>query len=284
MQIFITGATGFIGGAVVKELLGAGHRVVGLVRSDKPLPAGATAHRGDLEDLDTLRRGAADADVVIHTAFVHDAANPGSGRTTFQQACDLDAAAIEALGGAMRAGSQLIVTSGTPVVPGRASLETDASPPTFPRRSERAAAPFADRLRVGFVRLPRCVHVAGGPWGFGSVLLGFATRTGVSAYVGDGAQRWCAVNVADAARLYRIVVERQLTGAVHAVGEEGIPQRAIAEAIGARLNVPAVARPPEHFGPFAMFAQLDSPASSAHTQAQLAWTPTGSGLLADLAY
>ncbi|HEX4453001.1 MAG TPA: SDR family oxidoreductase [Kofleriaceae bacterium] len=292
MRIFITGATGFVGSAVVRELLGAGHHVVGMARSDAGAAAvtasGAEVHRGDLDDLESLRRGTAGADVVIHTAFVHDFAQPGSGRASFKAACDIDARAIEAMGTALVGSNrQLVVTSGTPGIAGRLAIETDAPPATIPRVSEQTAMQFAERgVRVAVLRLPRCVHAAGGPYGFGSPMIEIATRSGVSAYIGDGAHRWCAVHRLDAARLYGIVVERGLTGAFHAVGEEGIAQRSIAEAIGTRLNVPVVSKSPaeaaEHFGSFAMFAQLDTPASSQLTQQQLGWTPTQSGLIADL--
>lgn len=292
MRIFVTGASGFIGSAVVRELLGAGHHVLGMVRSDPGAAvvkaAGAEVHRGDLVDLESLRRGAASADVVIHTAFVHDALSAGSGRAGFQQACEIDARAIETLGNALAGTSRhLVVTSGTPPVPGHVATEEDAAPSTFPRRSEQTALPFAERgVRVAFVRMPRCVHAPGGPWGFGTVMVAIAANTGVSAYVGEGRHRWCAVHVEDAARLYATVVAKGVTGAVHAVGEEGIPQRTIAEAIGRRLNVPVVSKSPaevaDHFGAFAMFAQVDSPASSQRTQERLGWVPAGSGLIADL--
>ncbi len=292
MRIFITGATGFVGSAVVRELLGAGHHIVGMARSDAGAQAvtaaGAEVHRGDLEDLDSLRRGAAGADAVIHTAFIHDFAQPGSGRASFKAACDIDARAIEAIGGALVGSNrQFVVTSGTPGVVGRVAIEADVPPATIPRVSEQTALQFADRgVRIAVLRLPRCVHAPGGPYGFGTPMIEIATRTGVSAYVGDGAHRWCAVHRLDAAPLYKIVVERGLTGAFHAVGEEGISQRAIAEAIGWRLNLLVVSKSPaeaaEHFGSFAMFAQLDTPASSQRTQQQLSWAPTHSGLLADL--
>jgi len=292
MRIFVTGASGFIGSAVVRELLGAGHQVLGMVRSDAGAAAvaaaGAEVHRGNLDDLDSLRRGAAKADVVIHTAFVHDAVNAGSGRASFQDACDIDARAIEALGSALVGSNRhLLVTSGTPGVGGHVATEEDASPRTFPRVSEQTALPFAERgVRVALVRMPRCVHAPGGPYGFGTAMIGVAAKAGVSAYVGEGAHRWCAVHVNDAARLYAMVVDKGVTGAVHAVGEEGIPQRTIADAIGKRLNVPVVSKSPAeaatHFGTFAMFAQLDSPASSERTRERLGWTATGTGLIADI--
>jgi nucleoside-diphosphate-sugar epimerase len=292
MRIFITGATGFVGSAVVRELIAVGHHVVGMARSDPGAAAvaaaGAEVHRGDLEDLESLRRGATGADVVIHTAFVHDFASPGSGRASFKTACDVDARAIEAMGTALAGSNRhFVVTSGTPGVGGRVATEADVPPGTIPRVSEQTALAFVDRgVRVAVLRLPRCVHAPGGPYGFGTPMIEIARKTGVSAYVGDGAQRWCAVHRLDAARLYQIVVEKGVTGAFHAVGEEGISQRAIAEAIGKRLNVPVVSKPPadvaEHFGSFAMFAQLDSPASSQRTQQQLGWTPTHTGLIADL--
>lgn len=292
MRIFITGANGFVGSAVVRELIGAGHAVLGLARSDVAAEAvaalGAEVHRGELDDADSLRRGATSVDCVIHTAFHHDRANPGSGRSSFKASCDLDARAVTALGEALAgANKHLVVTSGTPSPPGRPALETDSPPTMIPRISEQTAQAFVDRgVRVTAVRLPRCVHVAGGPYGFTTVMRDIAAKTGVSAYVGDGSSRWCAVHRDDAARLYRLVVEKPATGTFHAIGEQGVPQRAIAEAIGKRLNVPVVSLAPEqvadHFGTFAMFAHLDSTASSEQTRRELAWTPVGPGLIADL--
>ena len=195
MRIFVTGASGFIGSAVVRELLGAGHHVLGMVRSDAGAAVveatGAEVHRGDLIDLDSLRRGAASADVVIHTAFVHDAVNAGSGRATFQQACEIDARAIEVLGNALVGTSRhFLVTSGTPPIPGRIATEEDAAPRTFPRMSEPTALAFAERgVRVALVRMPRCVHAPGGPWGLGTVLVAISEKRRVSAYVGEGTHR-----------------------------------------------------------------------------------------------
>ncbi|HEY1548778.1 MAG TPA: NAD-dependent epimerase/dehydratase family protein, partial [Kofleriaceae bacterium] len=235
MRIFITGATGFVGSAVVRELIGAGHRVLGMARSDAGaaavVAAGAEVHRGELDDLDSLRRGTADADAVIHTAFIHDFAQPGSGRSSFKDACDVDARAIEAMGSALAGSNRhFIVTSGTPGVGGRLATESDAPSPNVPRVSEQTALQFAERgVRIAVLRLPRCVHAAGGPFGFGTPMIAIATKTGVSAYVGDGAHRWCAVHCLDAARLYRIVVDKSVTGAFHAVGDEGVAQRAIAD-------------------------------------------------------
>ncbi|MFT3696832.1 MAG: SDR family oxidoreductase [Kofleriaceae bacterium] len=292
MRIFITGANGFVGSAIVRELIGAGHAVLGLARSDAAAASvaalGAEVHRGELADDESLRRGAASADCVIHTAFHHDRANPGSGRANFQASCDLDARAVRAMGDALVGSNKhLVVTSGTPSPTGRAALETDPPPTMIPRISEQTAHAFVDRgVRVTAVRLPRCVHVAGGPYGFTTVMMDIAARTGVSAYVGDGASRWCAVHRDDAARLYRIVVEKPATGTLHAIGEQGVPQRAIAEAIGKRLNLPVISLAPDkvadHFGTFAMFAQLDSLASSEVTQKALGWSPSGPGLIEDI--
>lgn len=289
MRVFITGATGFIGSAVIPELTSAGHQVIGLARSDAAVAAlaalGAEAHRGSLEDLESLRRGAADADGVIHAGFIHDMEN-------FAKNCEIDRQAILAIGDAMAgSGRPLIVTSGTGfgAPGGRLRTEEDAANPSsarMPRASEEAAASAAAKgVRVSVVRLPQ-VHDQD-KQGLTTYAIAMARQKGVSAYIGDGLNRWPAVHRLDAARLYALALDKGTAGArYHAIGEEGISAREIAEAIGRGLNVPVVAKSPEeageHFGWLAAFMALDMPASSALTQEWLGWRPTGPGLIADL--
>jgi nucleoside-diphosphate-sugar epimerase len=283
MRIFVTGATGFVGSAVIQELIGAGHQVLGLARSEEGAAslaaAGAGVHRGSLEDLDSLRSGAASADGVIHTAFIHDFSN-------YAPAAEKDRLAIAALGAADR---PMVVTTGTLLLERKGPLATedDASNPNFPRKSEEAALELASRgLRVSVVRLPPSVH-GDGDHGFVPHLIAVAREKGVSAYVGDGQNRWPAVHRLDAAHLYRLAIEEGSAGArYHGVADEGVPFRDIAGVIGRRLNVPVVSKSTEeaagHFGWISHFASIDCPASSAQTREQLGWRATHASLIADI--
>jgi nucleoside-diphosphate-sugar epimerase len=287
MRVFVTGATGFIGSAVVPELIKAGHQVLGLTRSEagaKALAAaGAEAHRGDLDDVESLRSGAAKSDGAIHLAFNHDFAK-------FVENCENDRRAIEALGSAFAGSNRpLVITSGTAVAHtnGRPSTEDDAPNSPLPRvASEQAASALASKgLNVLVVRLPQVHDTV--KQGLITYLVALAREKGASAYVGDGTNHWTAVHVSDCARLYRLVLEKGVAGTrYNAVGEEGVPVRQIAETIGRGLKVPVVSVAPEkageHFGWLAGFVGVDLPASSALTQQRMGWKPTGPGLIADL--
>jgi nucleoside-diphosphate-sugar epimerase len=290
MRVFITGATGFIGSAVVKDLTAAGHHVVGLCRSDGKAAsltaAGAEVHRGSLEDLDSLRDAIGGSDGVIHLAFNHDFSK-------YVQNCEDDRRVIKALGVMLgRADRPLVVTSGTGVAnsaPGKLAVEDGPviSADAIPRAAseEAAAAVAAEGINVSVVRLPQ-VHDAV-KQGLVTPIIAIARKKGMCAYVGDGQSRWPAAHVLDVARLYRLAIERAEPNAkYHAVAEEGVPMRDIAEAIGRRLRAPVKSIAPEeaeaYFGWLAIFAMHDMPASSVQTRKKLGWQPTGPGLIADL--
>ncbi len=288
MRVFVTGATGFIGTRVVKELVAAGHRVLGMARSDdgaRSLTAiGADVHRGTLEDVASLKSGAAASDAVIHLGFVHDFSR-------FKEVCEIDRAAIEAIG-AVLAGSDrpLIVTSGVAGLAGPGQLATeDVDVPAhypLPRVSEQTALALVRQgVSAAVVRLPQ-VHDPV-KQGLVSYVIAVAREKGVSAYVGDGANRWAAAHVDDVARLYRLALEKHRAGAKHhAVAEEGVALRDIAEAVGRGMGLPVRSVPAggagAHFGFLAGFVGSDLAASSEQTRTKLGWNPTGPGLIADL--
>ena len=293
MRIFVTGASGFIGAAVTKDLIGAGHKVVGLARSDDAAKTvsdlGAEVLRGELTDLDALKKGAKDADGVAHLAFIHDF-------TKFAENGQIDKAAIEAMGSVMEGTNKpLVVASGTAMVsPGKLATEDMRSMTNemTPRLSAQMAFALADKgIRSSAIRLAPAVHGMSDHLGFRAGFVSYAMMIaqgkGVSAYVGDGANRWNLVHVGDAAKLFRLALETGKAGsAYHAVGEEGVPIKAIAEAIGKKMNLPVQSIAPEqageHFGFLGMFLSLDLPVSSARTQAELGWKPVGPTLFADL--
>jgi nucleoside-diphosphate-sugar epimerase len=290
MRVFVTGATGFIGSAVAKELIAAGHQVLGLCRSDEKAvglaAAGAEVHRGSLEDMESLKEGAARSDGVIHLAFNHDFSK-------FVANCEDDRRVIKALASVL-AGSDrpLIVTSGTGMantVPGQLATEDSAviSSDVIPRAAseEAAASVAADGVNVSVVRLPQVHDTV--KQGLVTYAIAMARDKGVFAYVGDGRNRWPAAHVLDTARLYRLAIETAEPGVkYHAVAEQGVPLRDIAEAIGRRLKIPVKSIAPEeaqaYFGWLAMFAGHDAPASSEQTRKKLRWQPSGPGLIADL--
>jgi nucleoside-diphosphate-sugar epimerase len=287
MRVFVTGATGFIGLPVSKELITAGHQVLGLARSDAGAAAlaaaGVKAHRGGLEDLESLRSGAAQSDGVIHCAFIHDFSK-------FKENCEIDQRAIETLGSAL-AGSDrpLVVSSGIPPAAPGGLVTEDLDHPTqspIPRVSEPAALGLISQgVKAAVMRLPQVHDTL--KQGLVTYLIAVARQKGVSAYVGDGLNRWPAAHVLDVARLYRLALEKHEAGArYHAVGEQGVPLRDIAEAIGRGLKVPVRSLSPEeagaHFGFLGFFAGRDMTASSALTQERLGWRPTGPGMISDL--
>ncbi len=290
MRVFLTGATGFIGSRIVPELINAGHQVLGLTRSDEGArtlaAAGAEVHRGDIEDLDSLRSGTERADAVIHTAFNHDFSK-------YAANCETDRKAIEAIGAVLAgSGRPFIVTSGTGLVtgtPGKPATEDDPTVPAsvVPRTaSEEAAFAVAKRgVKVSVVRLPQVHDTV--KQGLITYLVAIAREKGKSAYVGDGENRWPAAHVLDVARLYRLALEKaELTAKYHAVAEEGVPMRSIAEVIGRGLKVPVAslteAEAEAHFGWLGRFAGMDLTASGAQTHKRLDWKPTGPGLIVDL--
>lgn len=282
MRVFVTGATGFVGSAVVQELLGHGHQVLGLSRSDVGVAqlqaAGARAVLGTLDDHDVLTRGAAACDGVIHTAFNHDFSK-------FAENAQQDGRAIAVLGAALEGTTKpILVTSGTAMLAsGRMATEEDRPGGHSPRISEPSADALVARgVHASVVRLAPTTHGAG-DHGFVPMLIGLAREKGVSAYIGEGDNRWSAVHRRDAARLYRLALERGAKGErYHAVAEEAVPMKTIAEAIGKGLGVPVESRAAEHFGWFAMFAGMDAATSAAWTRETLDWTPTGPSLAEDL--
>jgi nucleoside-diphosphate-sugar epimerase len=289
MRVFVTGATGFVGSAVTRELLDAGHEVVGLARSDRSAEAlkaaGAEVHRGDLTDLDSLRRGAEAADGVAHLAFIHDF-------TDLTASGEADLEAVRAIGEVLEgSGKPFVVTSGLLTAPGRLGTEEDPADPDSPAKhrhaSEFATLALAERgVRSSVLRLPPSVHGEGDA-GFVPMFIDFAREKGVSGMVGDGSNRWAAVHRLDAARLFRLALEAAPAGVrLHAIGDEGVPFREIAETIGRGLDVPVVNVAPEeatdHFGWLGRFAAIDMRASGARTRKLLGWRPEHSALIPDL--
>ncbi|MFF9135395.1 SDR family oxidoreductase [Streptomyces sp. NPDC014806] len=288
MRVFVTGGTGLIGSAVVAELLGSGHTVLALARSDASAraveAAGAEPLRGSLADLDTLRAGVARTDGVIHLAF----ANDFSSSEALAKGIAEEAAALEAIGEQLVGSDRpFVITSGTPFVPGRVSVETDPVPTDGPvggrGRAAMAVLALASRgVRSATVRLPRTVHNQG-RGGFAGLLTDIARRSGVSGFPGDGAQRWPAVHALDAAVLFRLALEQAEAGTSwHAVADEGDQVRDIAAVIGRRLGLPVESVPLDTYGPLGPIFATDQPASSTHTRQELGWEPKHPSLLQDL--
>lgn len=285
MNIFITGATGWVGSAVVQDLIGSGHQVTGLARSYEKATTlaatGAKVIRASLEDLDVLRDAASKADAVIHTAFNHDFFNQEFSK--FMESCEQDRRVIEALGSALEGSNRpLLVTSGlSGLVAG--ATESGLPNPASPRKSEATARALAERgVRVATLRLAPSVHGLG-DYGFVPMLIRLAREKGVAAYIGDGQNCWAGVHRQDAARVFRLALEQGVTEPVyHAVADEGVPFKDIADAIGRRLGLPVASREREHFGWLANFAGGNMSASSLRTRKLLGWTPERPSLLADL--
>jgi nucleoside-diphosphate-sugar epimerase len=287
MRIFVTGASGFIGSAVVPELLNAGHQVLGLARSDASTKAvaatGATVLRGDLDDLPSLRAGAAETEGVIHLGFIHDFSN-------YEASIQTDLRAIETIGDVLAgSGRPFVFASGVAaLLPGRLATEEVPFSPSFPRSANAMVAlGLTERgVRVSCVRLAPTVHGAG-DHGFVKALVDVARAKGVSGYIGDGQNQWPGVHRLDAARLFRLAVEKAPAGSIlHGVADEGVPTRTIAEIIGRKLGLPVASIPPDaadaHFGWLGRFFAMDQPASSALTRTRLGWTPTHPSLVEDL--
>jgi nucleoside-diphosphate-sugar epimerase len=296
MRVFVTGASGHIGSALVPELIGAGHEVVGLARSDQSAlalkEAGAEVRRGDLDDVEGLAAAAAAADGVVHLAYRHDLAFRG-GIDGFLQAAQLDLEAVQAMGAALEgSGTPLVTTSGTLLLAlaalGRTGLESDTLEGGPRIDSENATVALSERgVRSSVVRLAPLVHSTLDHHGFVSQLIGAARSGGVSAYVGDGSSRWPGLHTLDAARLYRLALESAPAGSrLHGVADQGVPFREIAEVIGRHLDVPVVSIDPAdaaaHFGPLGDLVQRDNPTSNARTRELLGWEPTHAGLIEDL--
>ena len=287
MRVFVTGASGFVGSALVPELLGAGHRVVGLARSDASAArlrtAGAEVHRGSLEDLESLRAGAAGADAVVHLAFIH-------GTSSFAEAARIDAQAVDTIGAALEgSGRSFVVATGIGVPAARVAVVPESNaPPAARLAGPRAALRFLDKkVHTTIVCLPPVTHGPSDTHGFVPRLIAVARDKKVSAFAGDGANRWPAVHVRDAARLFHLALEKLPAGAaVHAVADEGIPIRHVAEVIGRHLGVPVVsisaADAPAHFGFMGALLARDAPSSGAVARELLGWAPTQPGLIADL--